>query len=384
VTTKPLLERARTIALDSSHFAGLVLDWSSAERTRRDAATQFLQELARRGWILLLYWHHIEELLQHHDEALVDRRLNFLRSLPFIAWIRPKDPAAGPGSILDVLGAEVLAAHLEPDADLWSVRDRVRNELLMFGPASDAIPGHFADWRLLRHVLEDRQQNSRKVAAISRWRSEPIENTPIAEWARGRPRSLQDVAPTLDRLRSHLTQEIRERGDKRIADPHALAGKFFLELSADMYASTRRTEHPAAIQILLDAGLSSQELKNMSTVGEAVDRVVFYKHLALIADTNSLDLDALKATVQPERLPVKLIERCIRLHGQDPPERKGSELNDVHLLCLAPYVDRIYVDKRTWESVRQARQKQSDFGRLVGDVRKAKTYRAIQSELSPR
>ena len=45
-----------------------------------------------------------------------------------------------------------------------------------------------------------------------------------------------------------------------------------------------------------------------------------------------------------------MIEECMRAHAQDQPERKGSDLNDTHLLCLAPYADVTYVDKRTLET----------------------------------
>lgn len=56
----------------------------------------------------------------------------------------------------------------------------------------------------------------------------------------------------------------------------------------------------------------------------------------------------------------------MRLYAQDQQERKGSELNDTHLLCLSPYADLTCVDKRTLESLRRARTKCPDLDQLLG------------------
>ena len=42
---------------------------------------------------------------------------------------------------------------------------------------------------------------------------------------------------------------------------------------------------------------------------------------------------------------------AIRQHSREPSRRKGSDLNDMHLLCLASYAAVTYVDKRTMENV---------------------------------
>lgn len=71
----------------------------------------------------------------------------------------------------------------------------------------------------------------------------------------------------------------------------------------------------------------------------------------------------------------------MRAYAHDQPERKGSELNDTHLLCLAPYAEVTYVDKRTLESVRRARSKVAIFDKLIGCVTKAAGYAEIAAGL---
>jgi len=69
------INRVRLFVPDTAHLAGLVADIMSDSRERRRGAQRFLPDLLERGWLPLLCWHHIEELLQHRDEHVVDARL---------------------------------------------------------------------------------------------------------------------------------------------------------------------------------------------------------------------------------------------------------------------------------------------------------------------
>ena len=60
----------------------------------------------------------------------------------------------------------------------------------------------------------------------------------------------------------------------------------------------------------------------------------------------------------------------------------GSELADRYLACLAAYADVTYVDKRTHEASRQARQKSKVFASLVHRIEKAGEYGKIAGQLS--
>jgi hypothetical protein len=67
----------------------------------------------------------------------------------------------------------------------------------------------------------------------------------------------------------------------------------------------------------------------------------------------------------------------------DTSEWDGSELADRYMACLAAYADITYVDKRTHEGSRQARQKSKVFASLVRRIEKAGGYSEIADHLSP-
>lgn len=381
MTASISISQPRFVVLDTSHLAGLASDWASSDRSRRRAAQVFAPDLVERGWLPLLCWHQVEELLQHKDDELVDQRLRYLRSWPLVAWVRPSDPDSGPGSVLEVLKAEVRAAYAHPGADLLQVRDLAREGLFLVGPGSEAIPDSFQDWRILQAPLAERQEGSRRVAAIARWRAANIDNVRISDLVAKPFRKTEDANHALQLLRNQLASEIAARGDKRIADPGAMADHFFAEIAREGHALPTGGDLPPVIQLLLISGLELDDIDLSATFGQTSNLLVFRKRLRMVADASRLPWQTLKRVVTPDRLPVTVIEECMRAHAQDQPERKGSDLNDTHLLCLAPYADVTYVDKRTLENVRRARVKVAALDQLIGEVRKAGGHAEISTAL---
>lgn len=238
------MDSERLVVLDTAHLATLISDAISTSRERRRSAQRFTAELFDRKWLPLLSWHHLEELLQHRDDQLVDARVLYLRELPRVAWIRPIDNQAGPGSILEVFRAEVAAAVACPAAPPSQVRNLARQRLIVTGSGADAIPEHFLDWRLLRPALSGRQANARRVAAISRWRAHDIDDDPVGKWFGQPARAREDVARHLSRMRQALEEEIAARGDKRIPDARAMAAEFMREVAEDGYPPDAGPEQP--------------------------------------------------------------------------------------------------------------------------------------------
>lgn len=367
----------RLVVLDTAHLAGLISDAISNSRERRRSAQRFIADLLERRWLPLLSWHHLEELLQHRDEALVDARVRYLREFPRAAWVRPFDDRAGPGSILEVFRAEVAAAVAYPGARPAQVRDRARQHVIVIGAGDDAIPEHFRDWRLLRPALAAQQAKARRVAAISRWRAHDIDDKPIGAWFGQPARAPDDVSRRLIRMREALEAEISVRGDKRIADPRAMAEEFMREVADDGYAVAGGPQPAPAVQLLVNAGLDPDDIDPSATFRQTMDLLMFHRRLRLVAESFELPWSELKRRALRNNLPSVRLEDAMRLYAQDQQERKGSELNDTHLLCLSPYADLTCVDKRTLESLRRARTKCPDLDQLLGKVARAPTYAAV-------
>jgi hypothetical protein len=372
--------RLRLIALDTAHWAALVTDKVHGTDDRRRTSIGFIPALLEQGWVPLLCWHHLEELIQHGDADLVDARLRYLRGIPHLAYIRPFLPGGGPGSVVDLLRAEVAVA-LSGEAELLRVRDGARQRAITFGDGQSVVPEELDGWRALRGVLEARQHGARRVAAIGRWRAADIDHLPLSTWLDQPLRNVEEVMPTLEHQRRALEREISTRGDKRIQDPAHMAAEFMSEVLHDGLAARRASGVNAVVQMLVDAGLDADDIDPAATFGATMDLLIFRNRLRVVADGLPLPWSELKRRVKPSQIPTTVLEDAMRRHAQDQPERKGSDLGDTHLLCLSAYADMTLVDKRTLENVRRLRSKNTPTQTLLGPVARASDYADIPALL---
>lgn len=377
------IARPRYVVLDSSHIGDVVRDTQSRNREQRHAAQRFLPDLIAAGCLPLFCWHQLEELLQHNRDEVVESRLQYLRSIPLLAWVRPPVPEMAFGSILDIFTAEVLAAFHHPHANPVEVRDLARATLFAVGAGSDAVPESFRDWRLLRGHLAGGQRRAAELVSISRWRAEPgLDSTPIGAWLKLPRRSDEEAKRMFAVLASRLAGEIAARGDKRITDPIAVADAFLADAAEPANSLNVQRSSTPALQLLVESGLDPDEINPAETFAATMDRLTFHKRLRIVAENQRLSWPELKRVVTASRLPVTVIEHGMREHAQDQAERKGSDLNDRHLLCLAPYAHATFVDKRTWENARRLRRKVALADRLIGNVEKAANFGGILAQLA--
>ena len=378
----PPILRPRTVALDTSQWNGITQDMLSSDREKRRRAGRFIDGLIAGGWIPVFAFHHLAELMQHADDDLVDKRLMLLRELPHAAWIRNSSGTDIPGDIRTIQGVEVEQAYLHPNAGCLEVRDFARTALVRFGSGQEAIPQSLTDWRVLREALNDMQEHARKVTAISRWRATPDENTHLRDLVKFNWRQPAEVATVLARQQELLAQEITERGDERIPDPQALATEFMREVLSSAAAVQPNSGEPPVVRLLLMSGLERSDIDLDETLGAHTRKIVYLKQLQMLSEEFGLPWRTVKSTVTSDRVPSAIIQDAIRQHSQEPSRRKGSDLNDMHLLCLASYADVTYVDKRTMENVKRARGKVPALIKQIGAVLKARHYTEILDDIA--
>ena len=366
----------RFVAIDSSHLAAIAGDRSSTNPSRRSTAQKFEATLLDTGLIPLLSWHHIEELLQHRDDSVVANRVKFLQSLPIVAWIRCSTGLPAIGSVVDIFAAEVAAALKMPGAGRVAVRNCAAKVIFDVGAGAQAMAPYVDIWRDLRAILWTREERAREIVAISRSEFVDIDETKVVDWLAGEIRSPADARRQLSVLRARLADDIALRGDKRIPDPTLVANAFFDEVEENGMTMISRTENPA-LHFLLQQDIEVDDIKPETTMAEIYELAEFRKKLRVANENLGLDWTDLIRRVSKEQIPCWLIQSSLKRYGHDQHERKGSDLVDSYLACLAAYADITCVDKRTKENVRRARQKSPDFAALVRQIEKASHYSQI-------
>lgn len=374
-----LLIKPRFVALDSSHLGDIARDHASIDSERKRTARDFQRAFDAGNNVLLLCWHHIQELLSHQDERVIVERIAYLKSLPFVASIRSAREDDIIGGIIDVLSIEVRAAFSTPAMDAAEIRRAVAPGLLRVGRGVEIIRAFLEVWPLLKSELAQRQERDREIVAISRSGFAEVSHLKVVDLLRGKLRPPDEILQRLGGMHDALSQDIKTRGDRRLSNAEGVSATF-LEAVHRFGMDTLSHKNPG-LQILEANGIDISDIDENTTVGDVGTLAVFRAKLRVINQITRLPWDELKATVPARRLPSQIIQSSVDRFRPDGKEWKGSDLNDTHLSCLAAYADVTYVDKRTHEAFRMARDKIPGFTALVHRVEKAGHYSKIREQL---
>lgn len=375
-----MILQPRFIVLDSAHLN----QWADAKASRHAGraaeARQWEYWLERSGYVVLLCLHHISEMASHVED-IAARRLHFLYDLPFVAWIGvPPDRA--PGTVVTVLGQEILAALDNPDASWSEVRVRAKPRLIQVGAGSEMLGAAPRAWLALRSEFAAQADRDRKVVAFTRVKTIDLAEKPISDLLNGRLRRDADLARHLDLMAGTYAVNIAQRGDRRIDDPGALAAEFIQRVER-MAAPMPASAAELVLRVLAEQGVGADDFGPESTVGEILALCLFRTQVQLAAEAVGVtDPHALRR-IRPDQIPSWFIAQALERHVPDVPSREGGELNDTHLACLAAYADVTLVDKRTWEGVRRLRQKNPEVASLLGRIERAAGLHEIIEVLSP-
>lgn len=366
------------VCLDSAHWGELLAALGSST-TRSDALACLSAFAAQRG-MLALTFHHIVELAQHESADKVKARFHTLRELGPLCVVSAIT-CDGPGSIVDLLALELIAAIKSPDANAASVACSVWSDAL-----SVATGAQVSDWILpqldvLRAHLAAGAPRKRAIAALSQ--SAVLDRSKDRLVPEDRLLSPHEAKANVVALGKRLTAEVVGRRDSRATESEAAlsAAQFVRELMSDVNAVAAHGNQWEGL--LAQADVSAQEAAGMRYISEVADLAQFRKQIAIPAEHLGVSAAQLRR-VRPEQFPTWLIHRAYTAHRQLANATQASDLGDIHLLSHAPYMDALLVDKRTHENVRRIRQKDPEAAIFLQSVVRASSWqKALVLPLSP-
>lgn len=372
-----------TVALDTSHLTQWIRDGVSNSKHDRNKAEHFARALENNGIFPLLSLHHVEELCAHENADLVRGRLRFIHRLPLIAWITSDETSRTIGGVTSIMRSEALAAYRGAGYNLLDVRDTAHPSLIAFGSGRELLGDDPDLWLMLREVFLEHSRQSRDHIAITRSNVVDLSGKPLSELLAGRLRGPEDVQRQLAVIQGSYALDIERHGDKRISDPAAVAGAFVARV-ANMVE-----RHPDNTADLIWTALASQgvepsDVRPNATVGEVQDYGMFLQQMKVSTRDTGISFAELKRLVTMQQVPTWQISMAMRTHAPNMKERKGSELIDTHLACLAPYADITFVDKRTHDAFQKAFRADAELRAVCRRVARAAEYSKIPAMLPTR
>lgn len=376
-----LIHRPRYISLDTSHIAQWIRDTISTRAEAQQAAAHFDRWLEGSGCIPLITLHHIEELCSHNDTGLVRTRLRFLGARKLVAWIGDSTADFGPSGVVSILREELRAAYEAPLSSPADIRQEATRHLFRVGSGQDMLGPDPDIWLHLSEIFAARTAYAREMVAITRSDVIDIRDMPIHHFINGRRREGEGLRRRLSLIRGTYATDIEKHGDRRIKDPDAVASEFLQQVE-EMTEALPHSPKELILSALAQQGIEPDDIRQNSTVGEILDLGEFLQRVRIVVPGMQLPWREVKRRVRMERIPSELITAGMRRHAQKLPERKGSDLNDTYLACLAAYADVTFVDKRTRETFRRARSKDAAFDAICKRVEVAPSYRNIPKIIS--
>jgi hypothetical protein len=113
------------------------------------------------GSVLLLCWHHLQELFSYRREDVVAQRVAYLQSLPMVAAVASFRKDGIIGTVIDLQSFEVAAAFNNSEADVMTVRDEAAKSMFRLTSGADLVRPFLQQWTELRQAC--------KWGASSRW-----------------------------------------------------------------------------------------------------------------------------------------------------------------------------------------------------------------------
>jgi len=341
---------------------------------------QRVADLTSANAVLVLTQHHLFELIQHGNAEVARARVESLRLLPILATAG-SDCLPHLGSVVDLLALEILVALRNPALSPAEVADTVK--LALFAPVAgnsicDAVLGEFNEYR---GRAQEQQKRHRELAIVGQSRA--LDQSEEAFLRDGKLHSSDAIDTHLDGLQERLTAEVMRRKDPRMPDSNQVAAAFVKSLRS-VKAERLSANDPIEL-ILRAAGVSRSDVEDCRTLGDVQDVVRFMHHVRVAGRSLGLSSADLR-TLRQAQIPTFLIQRGLIRYRAEADTVSGSDVSDSHLLSWAPYVDSLFVDKRTLENVRRIVTNQDESAQFLGKekVSRASTWSVAFGQVEDR
>lgn len=306
---------------------------------------------------------HLSELTQHGGDEVLKKRIQMLRRLLFVSYIKATDPGDIVGFLLDLHEREIQALLHEPTLSVDEVANRVRPKVADgFCSGSDLcnqLEDQWLSWRAL--FAKDVLRKNAETASITHFPlpgvnlDEKIPNLSEGIEIRSKEeavRFFQDRIPwPVEKLKVDGDKYFRETPDEEEA--YRVAASFLQECYEDIVPLM---DDPANFleKLLEQAGVERGRLSENPTIGEVGEEATFMEYLKTHERRLNLPAGTIKNFVRREFLPSWIVRILVDQKIKKMQRAEGSSLNDKFMIPFAMYLDAFEADKRICDCVRRA------------------------------
>lgn len=373
------LMKPKFVVLDTSTLARVSQDFVHKTDGAKRKARKFIDELAEKSVHVTLTFTHVCEFLRHQNDAVVKSRLDFLRQLPLLAWLRPYSRDWMPGTAIDLFRYELHQFWHHSKRSWRDIVDAVRDNVFEAATGAEMFV-KLPVWDLTRQIAIHGQVSEMEVSALSRSDPTNIKHLTLRQISRMPRRSLFEASRSLPRFAYTLQQQMDRHGDPRLQNAHVAAIGFTQELTQDIRKIAELGGDPVD-GILKHFNVPTEMTHPDMTIGELSDIGAFIPHVKKLG--RSLEPRAYLKTMDVPigSLPSYVLTKEIEHLQQTADRVKGSDFGDRLIVPLVLYADAVEVDKRTYDYLSRIVRADRGFVGLVKRFIRSPDYSSIPAQI---
>lgn len=359
------LAKPKIVVIDSATLGKVSRDYWNDDDFLRKKARTFITRLQNLGVFITFTATHIIELLRYKNEHVLQERLMFLRSIPFIAWLRPYDRSWLPGSIADLFLRELHVVLRNSTRNWRSIINEVRPDLWETGIGSEIFVEDSELWINIKRGALLLHEKEKYTVSMARTDAGNIKNMKVSEFLSLPLRTKDSRDSYGNQFAQELNKQLCKHGDKRLNYKQKVAIDFVNETLQDVKSVDELGGD--LIQNLLECcSVPNQFISPDMTLEEFGELAVYAERLKLASRDLRPSVEFTISDVPPDTLPSYVLQRKLVSIQRKAERVSGSDMGDSYIAPLLLYTDGVEVDKRTCEFLKQLSRKQPKLSTLMG------------------
>jgi hypothetical protein len=165
----------KLISIDTSVFGDIARDYFSKNQKRRGKAHKTIAHLKNEGFVPLLSFHHIREILQHGDDGVVFDRWSLIKKFPTVAWVCCSTDENVLGSIVDLHAIEIKLLLESQNSNLERYVEEVKGKYIKYTSGEDFIEHFEPLYCQLREMGMIDATRGKEIESLSHVRSKDVD-----------------------------------------------------------------------------------------------------------------------------------------------------------------------------------------------------------------
>jgi hypothetical protein len=368
--------RPKTVSLDTSTW-GLLAKEQSLE-------ARHIRGILSSGDIIPFFTDTVlRELFAHENNDIVEARLEMIRRLPFVTYLRGCGNHASIGWLLDLRETEIAVIRDLAGASAKEVLEKARGQIeYQFCSGDDFFQRFHEEWKITRLLAPSFRANTPEITALTQF---PLPGVDLSQKIPSASdevsfRSFEDFRHLVLNHYEWLVQKLRIDGDKAIKNPEQTAASFLHEICANM-ENIFDSREDILEKILAEAGVERTRLPPKPTIDDIGFESIFIGYLKTHERRLNLPFGSLKQFICQEQVPSWLVWKEVARAIRRLRKSEASSFNDKLMLPFALYLDGVEVDKRIRNCVREAAPSDPLMGIVNDRVFRRKTLEDLAATL---